>query len=399
MSETSPSRPRPHAVHRTSTRAAAGSLLLAVLCLGACAPAPSDPAPSPPPETSPSRATAPPEESLDGDDPTTATEQPPAPSPSAAPVPLTAEPAQDPSTAGSTTPGTSSRGAASGPRSTAEAGAATAPASAGSSGSAAPAGPAGGTDEAGQGTGADATSVTAAPESPLFDSSLTAEERGAALANLSEDEVIAQLGGEPTVAGDDADRAAVRTSVVTLAELSPTHALEMRSIIGWETEIRIDHASTGGGAYSGNVIWIPPIDDPHEPSGILAHEAGHAVFDQGGYDDRIQAELERRGLDDGSRYGNISGIMNEAFAGSFGNRVELHQHGREKGNPDYLRNLPYAADVEGMVTNSDNAYHGYVGPGTEAELGQIREIAATEVLPALRADYGLAEDPDLGQGI
>ena len=97
---------------------------------------------------------------------------------------------------------------------------------------------------------------------------------------------------------------------------------------------------------------------------------------------------------------NIENIINEAFAGALGNRAHVALFGLD--NPTTNRHLTLANDVGDSLANDNTYYAKYYHVDTaaaRAEIGQIHQVMANDMVPFLQSSMGLLGDPKLTLGL
>jgi hypothetical protein len=124
---------------------------------------------------------------------------------------------------------------------------------------------------------------------------------------------------------------------------------------------------------------------------LLAHEGGHAIFQLSGLQKRTFRDLENAGLT-----AHIGDIVNEAFAGAFGNRAHIALFGMGDKNID--RHLLLANDLGDSLVSDTTFYAKRYHVDTAAAragIPEIRQVMANDLLPYLQQDFGLLGDPQL----
>jgi hypothetical protein len=130
---------------------------------------------------------------------------------------------------------------------------------------------------------------------------------------------------------------------------------------------------------------------PGYVSEVLAHEGGHAIFQLSGLINKTFKDASDAHLTPG-----VEKIMNETFAGAFGNRAHIALFGYKDQNID--RNLQMWNDMMGSLANDKTFYaHNYRVNTAAArlQLPRIKRVMADDLVPYLQKNFGLLGDSQL----
>ena len=126
--------------------------------------------------------------------------------------------------------------------------------------------------------------------------------------------------------------------------------------------------------------------------GIFAHESGHAIAHFSGLTERVDADAKAAGLTHG-----LNSVIGEAIAGVFQGRAHVAATGYDKKKEV---NLVISHDVEGNIDSDQSHYAKYYHVDTaaaRAQMPQVRQLLADEVVPFFQEQFGLLDDPQLAQ--
>lgn len=232
----------------------------------------------------------------------------------------------------------------------------------------------------------------------LKDPSFPKAERDALLKNLS-DEQLLEIIGKPQTKGSAADQARELKAFIQLARISPLGAAEAQKLADYKVPFTIDKGADDQGFsfWNGSEIHLSEKmigGDPRYMTEVLAHEGGHAIFAKSGLEAKVQAEEAAGKIPKG-----MSGIINESFAGAFGNRAHIAIFGHD--NPDSERHLALADDVGDSIANDKTFYANYYKVNTKdarAHIADIHRVMREDLVPYLQ-DIGLLGDNDLTRGL
>lgn len=232
----------------------------------------------------------------------------------------------------------------------------------------------------------------------LKDPNFPKAERAALLRNLS-DEQLLEIIGKPQTSGSQADQARELKAFIQLARISPLGATEAQKLADYKVPFTIDKGANDQGIsfWNGSEIHLSEKmigGDPRYMTEVLAHEGGHAIFAKSGLEAKVQAEEAAGKIPKG-----MSGIINESFAGAFGNRAHIAIFGND--NPDSQRHLSLADDVGDNIANDQTFYANYYHVDTKdarAHIDDIHRVMREDLVPYLQ-DIGLLGDNDLTRGL
>jgi hypothetical protein len=124
---------------------------------------------------------------------------------------------------------------------------------------------------------------------------------------------------------------------------------------------------------------------------VLAHEGGHAIFQESGLKAQTQRDVDSAHLTSGTL-----DIVNEGFAGVFGNRAHVALFGYGDRNIDC--HLMLLSDVNGNLA-SDNTYYAkryHVNTAkARAQIEDIKRVLRKDFIPYFARNFGLLGDPNL----
>jgi hypothetical protein len=157
---------------------------------------------------------------------------------------------------------------------------------------------------------------------------------------MSDDDVLASV-GTPKLAGPSQHHAVLKATICKVARLSVFHAQQVRDVIGWGVEFQAhadasattsyfqsstsseDSAAEGTdgahGADAGGLFLAQDVDET-----LLSHEMGHAVFHNHKFAAPMEAAVKSAGLADTQKYGQVTAVINEAFANFFAERAAVY---------------------------------------------------------------------------
>ena len=128
---------------------------------------------------------------------------------------------------------------------------------------------------------------------------------------------------------------------------------------------------------------------------LLAHEGGHAIFDASGLKKRVFQHC-----DDAHVTAGADNIVNEGFAGVFGNRGHVALFGLgDRGMDDHLVMIN---DVTGSLANDKTFYASRYHVNTavaRTQIDTIKQIMSRELVPYLQEKFALLGDPQLTLGL
>jgi hypothetical protein len=253
---------------------------------------------------------------------------------------------------------------------------------------------------AGGGSGRDRIIGKLEYRAALRDPGVPLDIRSNILRELS-DVKLARIVGLPDLRGDATDRADETKSFLVLVRASWLGAAEAEALAFYRVPFVMDRGAQDRG-YS---YWddkamhisekMTKSAAPGYISEVLAHEGGHAVFEKSGLKARVFQHVDEQHLTPG-----IGNIVNEAFAGVFGNRAHVALFGYNDGNIN--RHLTLMNDVDDNIANDSTYYAKRYRVNTaaaRAQIGKIAQIVNEDLIPFLRKNYGLLGDPLLTTGL
>jgi hypothetical protein len=234
----------------------------------------------------------------------------------------------------------------------------------------------------------------------LRDPGVPLEVRSRILGRLSNARLL-RIIGQPDIQGNAADKADELSALVVLARSSWLGAAEAEALARYRAPFRMDR----GGQDRGYSYWddramhisekMTKNAAPAYISEVLAHEGGHAIFSKSGLKDRVYKDLNEKQVTPG-----MGNIVNEAFAGVFGNRTHIVLFGYKDQNID--RHLSLIRDVDDNIRNDFTFYAKRNRVNTALAREQIETIAhvmSEDIVPYLQYNFGLLGDPELTQGL
>lgn len=235
----------------------------------------------------------------------------------------------------------------------------------------------------------------------LKDPGVPPEIRKQIVAQLSDQQLL-RIIGQPTLdpSLSPADRRKVLATFVALARVSPLGASEAEQLVAYHTQLGV-HDGHGESDTINNTIKLDHgvlYGDPKYAVETLAHEGGHAIFDKSGLQAKVEAMEKSGALPPG-----MSGIINEAFAGAYGNRVHLTEYGVRPGNAGdqaALKHLSLLADVMDNISSNAGFYAKHYGLDTakaRQHIGDIKD-ALRLLAPYLQSHFPIG-DGQLAAGL
>ncbi len=236
----------------------------------------------------------------------------------------------------------------------------------------------------------------------LRDPGVPTETRNAIVGAIS-DARLTDIVGHPNTLGAAKDVADETNAFLGLAKTSWLGAAEAETLARYKISFSMDRGAQDKGYSS----WDGLSDTMHisekmvnagKPgyiSEVLAHEGGHAIFQVSGLEAKMAKDIAAAKLTP-----HIEGIINEAFAGAFGNRAHIAMFGF--GDPNIVRHSVMATDLGDSLANDNTFYAKYYHVDTaaaRAEIGSIHQVMANDLLPYLQNDLGLLGDPKLALGL
>ncbi len=248
-----------------------------------------------------------------------------------------------------------------------------------------------------QGSGADTATQNRAYADLLRDPGVPDTIRAAILATLP-DARLSDIVGRPITTGTAQDAAAETGAFLGLAKTSWLGAAEAESLARYKVTFAMDRGAQDKGYsfWDGSRIHISEkmvnAGQPGYISEVLAHEGGHAIFQLSGLQARMAKDVAKLTP-------HIEDIVNEGFAGVFGNRAHVALFG--PGDATAERHLAIATDVGDSLVDDNTFYAKYYHVDTaaaRAEIGSIHQIMSNDLLPFFNG-LGLAGDPNLAAGL
>jgi hypothetical protein len=230
----------------------------------------------------------------------------------------------------------------------------------------------------------------------LRDPGVPAPVRAALVARLT-DARLADICGHPNTQGNSRDVADERIAFIALARVSWLGTAEAEALAYYKVPFVMDRGAQDHDIsyWNGQNIHLSEKmitgGKPGYVAELLAHEGGHAIFDTSGLKDRTYKHLAAAGVTSG-----VDRIVNEGFAGAFGNRAHVALFGLGDHNID--RHLLIVNDV-GDSLASDKTYYAnryHVNTAVaRGQLGTIQQIMSSDVVPYLQNKFALLGDPQL----
>lgn len=230
----------------------------------------------------------------------------------------------------------------------------------------------------------------------LRDPGIPTDARNHLLQEFSDDQLLTIV-GRPVLIGDSKDVAEETHAFLGLARLSWLGAAESEALAHYNIPFMIDRGSKDKGFsyWEGQHMHISEKMAEHGAPGyvseVLAHEGGHALFMRSGLQDKVYSDAAAAHLANG-----VTQIMNESFAGVFGNRAHIALFGYKDKNQD--ANLSMLHDVFGSLVNDQTFYAKWYHVNTaaaRAQTPQIEGIMKADLFPYLQSHFSLMGDPDL----
>jgi len=235
----------------------------------------------------------------------------------------------------------------------------------------------------------------------LRDPGIPNETRDGLVRRLSDTQLL-KIIGHPNVQGNAQDKAEETAAFLALAKVSWLGAAEAETLARYQVPFTIDRGSqdTGASFWNGQAMHLSERmvkgGAPNYMSEVLAHEGGHALYHKSGLKDKTFKDATDAKLVNG-----IDNIINEGFAGVFGNRAHVALFGHD--NPDIDRHLVLLNDVSGNIASDSTAYAKYYHIGNTAaarmQIEDIKRIMSKDLLPYLQRDFNLLGDPQLAFGL
>lgn len=238
----------------------------------------------------------------------------------------------------------------------------------------------------------------------LRDPGVPAGIRAAIVARLSDQQMLTQV-GPINAQGSPQDKADETTAFLFLARLSWLGYAEAEAI----SQYKVPYTMTRGADDHSSSYWdnksvklsdkmlsggtgIVNAAALAQHIGVFAHESGHAIFHFSGLQDRLNADCKALNLTPG-----VNSIINEAVAGVMQGRAHVAIQGYDK-NRDL--NLVIAHDVEKNLVDDQTFYARYYHVNTvvaRAQMPQIRQLLANDIVPFFQQRFSLLGDPQLAQ--
>ncbi len=244
--------------------------------------------------------------------------------------------------------------------------------------------------------GADIATQNRAYADLLRDPGVPNATRAAILGTLP-DARLSDIVGRPVTTGTAQDVADENGAFLGLAKTSWLGAAEAETLARDKVTFSMDRGAQDKDMsyWDGSTIHISEKMVAAKPgyiSEVLAHEGGHAIFQLSG----LEAKLAK---DVASLTPHIEGVINETFAGVFGNRAHAALFGVD--TPTIARHSVMANDLGDSLANDNTFYAKYYHVDTaaaRAEIGSIHQVMSNDLLPFFNG-LGLAGDPNLAAGL
>jgi len=249
-------------------------------------------------------------------------------------------------------------------------------------------------------TGADGQAHNPSWALVLRDPGVPAPVRAQLLAALP-DSRLTQLFGRPNTQGDSRDTADELLAFAGLIRVSWLGAQEAQALAHYRIPLVMDRGAQDRDVsyWNGQNIHLSEQmitrGKPGYLAELLAHEGGHAIFEAAGLKARVYGDLERAGVTAGTGQ-----IVNEGFAGVFGNRAHVALFGL--GDRRIDRHLLLVNDVDDSLASDASHYARLYHVNTaaaRARIAVIHQIMATDLLPYLQETFALLGDPQLTLGL
>ena len=209
---------------------------------------------------------------------------------------------------------------------------------------------------------------------------------------------LSDIVGRPITTGTAQDVADETGAFLGLAKTSWLGVAEAETLAADKVSFAMDRGAQDRGYsfWDGSEIHISEkmvaTGKPGYISEVLAHEGGHAIFQLSG----LEAKMAK---DVASLTPRIEGIINETFAGVFGNRAHAALFGVD--TPTIARHSAMASDLGDSLANDNTFYakHYHVDTtAARAEIGSIHQVMSNDLLPFFNG-LGLGGDPNLATGL
>jgi hypothetical protein len=213
---------------------------------------------------------------------------------------------------------------------------------------------------------------------------------------------LLQIVGRPNAQGDGRDVADEINSFLGLARLSWLGAAEAEALAYYKVPFRMDRGAQNDKGFS---FWdsqsmhisekMSKVGAQGYMSEVLAHEGGHAIFQMSGLKDKVFKDVDNAHLTP-----HIGDIINEAFAGAFGNRAHIALFGHNDKNID--RHLALINDVGDSITSNSTYYANRYHVDTAAARSQIagiKQVMDRDLVPYLQINFHLLGDSQLTLGL
>jgi hypothetical protein len=234
----------------------------------------------------------------------------------------------------------------------------------------------------------------------LRDPGVPIDVRNNVVRRLSDAQVL-RIIGRPDVEGSARDTADETRAFIALARASWLGAAEAQALVRYKVPFRMDRgtADKGFSFWDGQAMHLSEkmttSGAPGYLSEVLAHEGGHAIFQESGLRDKTYRDADAARLTPG-----VANIINEGFAGVFGNRAHVALFGHNDRNAD--RHLIMLNDVSDSLASNSTFYANYYHVDTaaaRAQINDIKRLMSKDLVPFLQRNFNLLGDPQLSVGL
>ena len=226
------------------------------------------------------------------------------------------------------------------------------------------------------------------------DPGVPAPVRAAMVGRLSDARLL-DIVGHPDTHGNGRDRSDETGAFLGLARMSWLGTAEAEALAYYRVPFAMDRGSEDHDVsyWNGQAMHLSEKmivgGKPGYVWELLAHEGGHAIFQLSGLQARTANDVATHKLTP-----HIDNIINEAFAGAFGNRAHVVLFG--SGDKNVERHLQLFNDLFDSVANDKTFYANRYHVDTAAarsEIPAIKQVMAAELVPSLQGTFGLLGDP------